>query len=86
MTQGEAYAKVKQLAAEARGRGWLRVTVPKSRPPGGLTCAVLPGVRGEVQCVTERTDGAPGCIVVALVRVDQLDRWLARFAAWRTQP
>lgn len=79
MTEAEAYAKVQQLADEARPRGWIRLTVPKVRPPGGLTVQVMPGVRGELQCVTER-DGA--FVAVALVRVEQLDRWLTNHAAW----
>lgn len=80
MTEAEAYVKVQRIAEEARPRGWIRLTVPKSRPPGGLTVQVMPGVRGELLCVTERGDQF---IAVALVRVEQLDRWLTRHATWR---
>lgn len=80
MTESEAFAKVKQLADDARERGWVRLTIPKARAPGGLTVQVMPGVRGELLCVQERGDEF---VAVVLVRVAQLDRWLERHRSWR---
>lgn len=64
--------ELREACADARARGRVDVQlVLPGRQPRGERVQLVPGVRGEIACVTER-----GC--VAWFKVDDLERAIAR--------